>query len=188
MGTDGLPSHGLEIALLGLLRRQPRHAYELHQALQRTEALGVVWHLKQSHLYALLTKLEEAGYVTSTLEPHGTKPPRKMLHLTPQGRESFTQWFESPVEHGREFRLEYLAKLYFAAQEGEKVVTTLITRQRAACHEWLADLRQHLDAVSPEHPFERLVLQFRASQLEAIVSWLDTCEGTLVSSPPHEMA
>lgn len=188
MATDVPPSQRLEIALIGLLRRHPRHAYELYQALRRSEALGIVWHLKQSHLYALLAKLEEAGYVTSVLEPHGTKPPRKMLYLTPQGSEAFTQWFESPVEHGRDFRLEYLAKLYFAAQEGEKAVSTLITRQRAACNEWLADLREHIDAVSPEHPFERLVLQFRSSQLEAIVSWLDTCEGTLAPRPPHGTA
>jgi DNA-binding PadR family transcriptional regulator len=176
--TSAPPSHGLELALLGLLRAHPRHAYDLHQVLQRTEALGIVWHLKQGHLYALLAKLEEAGYVASTLEPHGPRPPRKMLSLTARGREAFTQWLERPVEHGRDFRLEFLAKLYFAAQEGEAAIGPLIERQRMACREWLEELRRQIDAVSAEHPFERLVLQFRFSQLEAILSWLDTCEAT----------
>jgi DNA-binding PadR family transcriptional regulator len=180
MATSAPPSHGLELALLGLLRTHPRHAYDLHQVLQRTEALGIVWHLKQGHLYALLAKLEEAGYVASTLEPHGPRPPRKMLSLTARGREAFTQWLERPVEHGRDFRLEFLAKLYFAAQEGEAAIGPLIERQRMACREWLEELRQQIDAVSAEHPFERLVLQFRFSQLEAILSWLDSCETTLV--------
>lgn len=182
MSTSAPPSHSLEVALLGLLRTQPSHAYELHLLLQRTEALGIVWRLKQSNLYALLAKLEEAGYVGSTLEPHGTRPPRKMLHLTPRGREVFTEWLESPVEHGRDFRLEFLAKLYFAAEEGKPAVSTLISRQRSACGAWLSDLEQQIQAISPEHPFERLVLQFRSSQLEAILSWLDTCERTLTSS------
>lgn len=178
MSTTAPPSHGLELALLGLLRTQPRHAYELHLVLQRTEALGIVWHLKQGHLYALLGKLEDAGYVESTLEPHGARPPRKILRLTPRGREAFTEWVTSPVEHGREFRLEFLAKLSFAAQDGQEAVRTIITRQRAACHTWVADLDWQIQAVSPERRFERLVLQFRSSQLDAILSWLDTCERT----------
>lgn len=181
MGTSAPTPHNLEVALLGLLRAHPRHAYELHQILQRTEALGIVWRLKQGNLYALLAKLEEAGYVASTLEPHGTRPPRKMLHLTPLGREAFTAWLESPVEHGRDFRLEFLAKLYFAAEDGHTAVSTLIGRQRAACDVWVADLESQISAISPDHPFERLVLQFRLSQLEAILSWLDICESTLAT-------
>jgi DNA-binding PadR family transcriptional regulator len=176
------PSHSLELALLGLLRTHPRHAYELHQELQGAEALGIVWHLKQGNLYALLAKLEEAGYVASALEPHGTRPPRKMLQLTAHGWEAFTQWLESPVEHGRDFRLEFLAKLYFAAQEGEGAVRTLLARQRASCRGWVSELERQVQAIAPEWPFERLVLQFRSSQLDAILAWLDTCEGTLV---PH---
>src|SRR5258707_8309195 len=155
MATSAPPSHGLELALLGLLRTHPRHAYDLHQVLQRTEALGIVWHLKQGHLYALLAKLEEAGYVASTLEPHGPRPPRKMLSLTARGREAFTQWLEHPVEHGRDFRLEFLAKLYFAAQEREAAMAPLIERQRMACREGLEDLRRQNNAVSPEHPVAR---------------------------------
>ena len=43
---------GLEYALLGLLRREPLHAYEMYQRLRRGELLGHIWQLKQSHLYA----------------------------------------------------------------------------------------------------------------------------------------
>ena len=184
MSTSAPPSHGLELALLGLLQTHPRHAYELHQVLQQSEVLGSVWHLKQGHLYALLTKLEEMGYVASTLEPQGTRPPRKMLHLTPAGQEVFAHWLASPVAHGRDFRLEFLAKLYFAAQEGATVLSTLITRQRAACQTWVADLDRQVNDVPATRPFERLVLQFRASQLEAVLSWLDSCERALAFQSP----
>src|SRR5262249_28561453 len=179
MGTSAPPSSGLELALLGLLRARPHHAYELHQELQRNAALGFVWRLKQGHLYALLAKLEEAGYVASSVELRGTRPPRKMLRLTARGHEAFSRWLEQPVEHGRDFRLAFLAKLYFATQEGGMAVGTLLARQRAACHTWAADLARQVQAVSLAPPFQRLVLQFRSSQLEAILSWLDTCESTL---------
>src|SRR5258706_864707 len=153
MATSAPPSHGLELALLGLLRAHPRHAYDLHQVLQRPEALGIVWHLKQGHLYALLAKLEEAGYVASTLEPHGPRPPRKMLSLTARGREAFTQWLERPVEHGRDFRLEFLAKLYFAAQKGEAAIGPLIERQRMAWRDCLDERSTEIDTVIVRDPF-----------------------------------
>src|SRR5262252_750744 len=116
------PALGLEHALLGLLRAQPMHAYEMHQQLLRAEALGLVWHLKQAHLYALLAKLETAGYVGSTTESQGTRPPRKILHLTPAGAVAFADWVTTPVAHGRDLRLEFLAKLFFAAREGPQTV------------------------------------------------------------------
>jgi PadR family transcriptional regulator AphA len=66
----------IEHALLGLLRRGPMHAYEMHRMLLQSEALGLVWRLKQSQLYALLGRLEEAGYVAGVVEAQPARPPR----------------------------------------------------------------------------------------------------------------
>src|SRR5689334_3826430 len=107
----------IEHALLGFLRLRPMHAYEIHQTLLRAEALGLVWHLKQSLVYLMLDRLEEADYVSVVLEPQGNRPPRKILHLTLAGRQAFEGWLIAPVAHGRDFRLEFLAKLYFASQD-----------------------------------------------------------------------
>jgi DNA-binding PadR family transcriptional regulator len=173
----------IEHTLLGFLRRHPMHAYEIHQTLMRPEALGLVWHLKQSLVYVMLERLEQAGYVSTTLEPQQARPPRKLLQLTPSGRAAFTCWLVTPVEHGRDFRLEFLAKLYFAGQDEPVVVSTLLMAQRAACREWLDDLRGQADAIAGERDYDWLVLQFRIGQLEAILTWLDTCEAT-VAAPP----
>jgi DNA-binding PadR family transcriptional regulator len=180
MSASAPPARGLEIALLGLLREHPRHAYELHQLLQDgAEPLGIIWRLKQSNLYALLAKLEEAGYVASAVELHGARPPRKMLQLTPEGRAAFAYWLLVPVDHGRDFRLEFLAKLYFATQAGARTVRDLLTLQRQACMRWILELRSQLDATESERTFERLIFEFRLTQIEAILRWLDTCEQTL---------
>ena len=76
----------MEHALLGLVRQRPMYAYEIHQTLAQAEALGLVWQLKQSQTYALLARLEDAGYLASTLEAQDSRPPRKVLQLTPAGR------------------------------------------------------------------------------------------------------
>jgi len=171
----------IEHALLGFLREHPMHAYEIHQTLMRPAALGLVWHLKQSLVYVMLERLEEAGYITTTLEPQQARPPRKLLHLTPSGRSAFARWLVTPVEHGRDFRLEFLAKLYFANQNDSTVVATLLNTQRAACQKWLGDLGAQADLLVGERDYDWLVLQFRIGQIDAILSWLDTCEATVTA-------
>ena len=92
----------IEHALLGFLRERSMHAYEIHQILLRPEALGLVWHLKQSLVYVMLERLEHEGYITSTLEPQNSRPPRKILHMTPSGRAAFERC-RNPARHNRPF-------------------------------------------------------------------------------------
>lgn len=169
----------MEHALLGFLRDEPMHAYEMHHQLHQAEALGLVWRIKQSQLYALLARLEEAGYLTTVTTPQETRPARKMLYLTPEGRSAFEAWRVIPVQHGRDLRQEFLAKLYFAQQEGAASVETLVDAQRAACHTMLAALRARAEAA--EEPYARLVFEFRLSQVEATFAWLDRCIALLVN-------
>jgi PadR family transcriptional regulator AphA len=172
----------IEHALLGFVHQRPLHAYEIHQTLMRAEALGLVWHIKQSLVYVYLERLEEEGYLTSILEPQGSRPPRKVLHLTPAGRAAFARWLETPVEHGRDFRLEFLAKLFFACQGDPASAMTLVARQQEACRAWLAELQTQADVIDTARTYDWLVIQFRIGQIEAILTWLDTCATRLTAS------
>jgi len=172
---------GLEHALLGFLRERPMHAYEIHQHLLQNEALGRVWRLKQSQLYALLARLEEAGYIEATIEPQGSRPPRRVLHLTPPGAEAFRHWLRDPVAHGRDLRQEFLAKLFFAQRDSLVSSQTLISNQRTACQHWLAELQAQLGELGDAHAYDRLVLQFRISTIQAFTDWLDMCAQTLIT-------
>lgn len=172
----------LEYALLGFIQAEPIHAYEIHQRLEQTEMLRLVWRLKQRQLYALLERLEAAGYLESTTELQENRPPRRMLHLTPSGATAFQHWLATPVEHGRDFRQEFMAKLYFARAEGSATVTALIDRQRAVCQRQLAIFQKQQDSIPPARVLDLLVLQFRLGQMQAILAWLDSCATLLVHS------
>jgi PadR family transcriptional regulator AphA len=174
-------SLSIEWSLLGFLAEQPMHGYEISQRLSQAAELGLVWHLKQSRLYALLTRLEERGYIDYTLEPQDARPPRKVYALTPEGRAALETWLHAPVEHGRDFRLEFLAKLYFAQREGEGVLHALFEAQRCLCQEWLARQQADLEAREPD-TFEWLVCRFRLGQVQAILEWLDVSEDALLES------
>lgn len=169
-----------EFALLGFLRRRPMYGYEIHQQLLHSTGLGLVWRLKQSQLYALLSKLENEGYVTTSVELQDTRPPRKIFELTEIGRQTFLHWVEQPVEQGRGLRLDFLAKLYFAQAEGSQVTRRLIERQQAACQEWWQQQVQEAETVPDAQPYDWLVHKFRLGQIEAMLTWLDTCQETLM--------
>jgi len=173
----------IEHALLGFLRLRPMHAYEIHQTLLRAEELGLVWHLKQSLVYVMLERLEAEGYVSVVLETQGSRPPRKILHLTVGGQAAFERWLVAPVAHGRDFRLEFLAKLYFASQDDTASAATLIAGQQQACRDWLVELRAQADALTEARDYDWLVLQFRIGQIEAILAWLDICAATVIPAP-----
>jgi DNA-binding PadR family transcriptional regulator len=169
-----------EHALLGLLREQPRHGYALYQVLTEPDGLWAIWRMKQSQLYALLSKLEDRGYLQATTEPQEGRPPRKVYALTQQGDAAFDQWLCEPVARGRQFRMDFMAKLYFARREGPAVVRALIERQRKACHAWV----EHLTAGSGDQAealFPRLVRSYRIGQIRAMLDWLNECEEEVLS-------
>ncbi len=170
----------MEHALLGLLRRQPMHGYEVYQHLSNPSGLWLVWRIKQSRLYALLARLESEGYLTSTLLPQAGRPPRKMYRLSRSGHDRFRRWVRSPVPHGRDLRLDFLGKFYFAVQEGPATATQLIAKQREACHNWLETMRAEQAARNGESPeFGAFVGGFRIGQIEAMLRWLDDAERNL---------
>ncbi len=171
----------VEWSLLGLLRQRPRHGYALHQELSNNQGLGLVWNLKQSQLYALLEKMETRGYITPTLDTE-TYPPRKIYHLTDAGRAALDAWLHEPVGHGRDLRLEFLAKLYFAQLEGPRVTRTLVRRQREACRTWLRSQKQAIVTLPQAMTYETLVREFRMGQIEAMLNWLDQCEESLIET------
>jgi PadR family transcriptional regulator, regulatory protein AphA len=172
----------VEYALLGFVYEQPSHGYEIYQLLSAPDGLWQVWRMKQSQLYALLTKLEDEGYLVTTLQPQEARPPRKVYSLTAAGSATFEQWLTSPVTHGRQMRLEFLAKLYFAYRQGSGVVLPLLEGQIATCRQWLVELQEQSPESSARHSFAFAVQQFRVSQIDSFLAWLAICHQALLAA------
>ncbi|MEI8167275.1 MAG: molybdate ABC transporter substrate-binding protein [Chloroflexales bacterium] len=162
----------IEHALLGFVRGQPLHAYAVYQQFAAPEALGLVWPLKLSHFYALVAKLAQVGYLATTLEPQGARPPRKLLRVTEAGAAAFARWLTTPVENPAQLRLDFLARLYFAERAGPSAIRALLAAQRTASRAWRDDLRAQL-LQRADQPDAGLFLQLRVRQLESFLNWLD---------------
>ncbi len=171
----------IEYVLLGFVRQQATHGYDIYQQLAGASGLGLVWRPKQSQLYALLNKLETDGLLAATLEYQESRPPRKLFHLTPLGMETFLTWIREPVRHGRHFRLEFLGKLYFAHQEGSDAAATLLHHQKTLCQSWLDREQNTLQHAAAPPSFAYLVHTFRLGQIQAMLTWVAQCEHVLLA-------
>lgn len=155
--------------VLGLLMMGPRHPYELHQEFSRE--LGRVWRVGQSHLYAHLEQLAQAGLATVRLEEQANRPPRKVYSITAAGRKYFLEWLHQPCQHVRHMRLEFLARLYFFCRLSLPGGAQLVAEQKAILQAMVKSLKRAI--AQSDDDYWRLVLEFRRHEMQAIIRWLD---------------
>jgi DNA-binding PadR family transcriptional regulator len=157
-----------EHALLGFLLQTPMHAYALHHTLMHSP-LGSVWRVKQSALYAMLTRLAGEGLLDAG-EEDITARGKRVLNVTATGETAFMEWCVTPVPHPRDMRMEFLAKLYFLAQLPPHLRQKLIHAQQIHAHQWYEPLDATLSRYAQQ------VRQFRNGQITAIQAWLTTLD------------
>lgn len=162
----------IELALLGFVRDEPMHGYEIYQKLVAGGGIGDVWSVKQPLLYAHLKRLEAEGLVSGTVEMQIDRPARRLLAITPAGEAAFAQWLVRPITRGRDLRLEFLAKLYFARREGHAVALRLLDAQDKQLSQWLERLAARRHELPAGAIYERLVIDYRRSQVTAALTWL----------------
>jgi len=157
--------------LLGFLMPGPKHPYELHQEFERE--LGRVWRIGQSHLYAYLKQLAESGLATVQTEAQPNRPARNVYTITPAGQQVFLNWLHQPTQHVRHIRLDFLAHLYFYRRLGLPGLEQLVADQQALILSYVESLSRAITEADDE--YWRLVLEFRQSEMETVIHWLDRC-------------
>lgn len=157
-----------EYALLGALMSGPRHGYEILQFLET--GLGQAWRVSTSQLYALLKRLDKDGLVGSTIETQETRPSKRVFSIMPHGRENFRKWLESPTNHVRDLRIEFLAKLFFFHNLGLQGGNALVEAQIALMEQ--VKLKLMTQKQAERNDYKRLVFGFRISTLTGWLTWL----------------
>jgi PadR family transcriptional regulator, regulatory protein PadR len=73
----------LELAVLAVIAQGETYGYEILSTLERAGLDGV----GDASVYGTLRRLEQAGHLTSRLEPSDSGPARKYYSVTAAGRE-----------------------------------------------------------------------------------------------------
>jgi len=162
-----------EFILLGLLYEAPTHGYELHKQVSDPEGLGLIWRVKMSNLYAQLVKLEGRGFITGVDHPGETHPNRTEYHITKEGNAAFETWLDTPVQHPRDFRQEFMARYYFILKYQPNKASIFCERQLEECNQWLGNISALKMENNPAGIFKQTVLEFRISQIQSMVNWLN---------------
>jgi DNA-binding PadR family transcriptional regulator len=102
----------LELAVLGLLQREPLHGYRLTKDLELF--MGCCMTINSGAVYPLLRRLEQRGDVSALSEPQDGASSRIMYCITEQGRQ---RWLEKMRSHPNESwvnsRARFMIKVFF---------------------------------------------------------------------------
>jgi len=162
----------MDYVLLGFVAQGPIHGYDLHKKIGERQGIGLIWRIKQSHLYALLDKLEKDGLLVSKTLSGDSFPARKEFQITELGRKNFEVWLTSPVKHGRDMRQEFLAKIFFIIEDHRGLKQNLIKQQISVCSEWIARLKEEDLEQANQFPYAHIIQNYRISQIQAMLDWL----------------
>ncbi len=165
-----------DISIMGFLLENPIHGYQLHKQISELTDIGAIWRIKIANLYAILKKLEHAGYIQAKITQDGNRPARNKYYLTENGREIFLGWVNDPVSKGRDFRIIFLIKLFYAIKSGKNTAIDLINSQKEICRSWLNEWSSEKPIRKSHTEFTPFITRFRQTQVQAYLYWLDWCE------------
>lgn len=162
-----------ELWVLGLLRHQPLHGYDLHRIVR---SHGVLYRdLKKANLYHLLERLARDGYLSVEVEPgtRGARGARLIYTITPAGRARFGLLLRQAVRSYEPSSSSVAAAIPFLADLPPAETIQLLTERRAG----VADYQQQITTALAESPSPNPLVQIAARHFAAVVeaelNWLD---------------
>jgi len=175
----------LRHVLLGLLSENPGHGYGLRKNF--VHRLGHFRNLNEGQLYTQLAKMEKEGLIEREVVVPDKGPARKLLHITPKGKEIFRDWLRSDQYENEGVLYDFMQGYPFftkcnffqhlepeEARRKIRAQLTLMEEKRKAYQEVLLRMeRQKVD------PFRIRILTFGLKELEHRIEWLNELESDL---------
>jgi DNA-binding PadR family transcriptional regulator len=183
----------LELAILGLLKEQPLHGYELKKRLGET--LGSLWGISYGSLYPALRRLEHDGSI-EIVEPEvvaapipstgsldgdlaaarlrrpakATRRTKKAYRLTARGDARLSELLVDDDSTGDDERT-FALKLAFCGNLDPEARLQVLTRRRAALADRLARARR----TSPNRGdrYTRSLFEHRTQSTQRDLEWVD---------------
>jgi len=158
-----------KLLLLGMLRMQNMHGYQLNEFIDTHMGPGV--QLTKPKAYNLLKQMTEDGWISYTDEQQGNRPLRRVYAITPEGEVVFQRMLRecladyAPAEFKSDIPLLFLEMIPAA----EAVL--LLQKRRQAIQDLLEPVRQYSDN-HHEGGFQ-LMIERQRRHLSAELNWVD---------------
>lgn len=169
----------LEHAILGFLNYEPMTGYDIKKMVDLS--VSHFWPAVQSQIYRTLARMEKDGWLTVETVPQAPRPPRKVYHLTPDGREELFRWLNEP-QPAAEVRLAWLIQVFFGGRLSDQQIIALLEHQLSIQRQRLAGFsaipEENAEDMADEDPRERfywmLTVDYGVAQAMAQAQWLQT--------------
>jgi len=162
----------LELGILGLLKEQPMHGYQLSREL--AEQLGGMWKVSYGSLYPTLRRLERDGAVEQVPGDTAGKGRRKLVYrITPEGERLFLRLLEEPPQEGQAEDARFRVRLAFFRYLPPETRIRLLDRRRAGLRERFDQLTAAtLAAADDGDEYQRALMEHGRAATEADIAWL----------------
>ena len=157
-----------ELLLLGLLREQGMHGYQLLEFVDTQMSQCV--DLKKPTAYFLLDKMAAAGWLSLEQGQEGNRPPRHVYRITPEGEATFQRLLRENLGSYLPVRFGSDIGLAFADALPPDEAVALLKQRRAMLAEQLASAQ-----AAPGHPGStQLIIEHQIYHLTSELDWLDS--------------
>jgi DNA-binding PadR family transcriptional regulator len=156
-----------KLLLLGILRRQEMHGYQLNEFIDNNLALCT--DLKKPTAYYLLDQMAKDSWITAELTQEGNRPPRRVYRLTEAGEAAFQQLLREnlaeyePVNFPGDVGLAFVD--WLAPQECLPLLETQKQKAQARLDE-IAAIPAHAGSLG-------LIFLHQIHHLQAELAWLE---------------
>jgi len=179
----------LRHVLLGLLSENSGHGYGLRK--QMVHRLGHFRNINEGQLYTQLAKMEKEGLIEREVVVPEKGPARKVLHITPKGKQTFRDWLRSDRHEDEGVLYDFMQGYSFFAkvnffqhldpEETRRKIRSqlsLMEERKKAYQEILSQMEQR-----KADPFRVRILAFGLKEVEHRIEWLNELEGDLIPRP-----
>jgi DNA-binding PadR family transcriptional regulator len=162
-----------QLLLLGLLRQEDMHAYQLNEQLK--SGVGQPISLKRATVYDLLRKMEKEGWIASREEKVGNRPRRRVYAITPDGEGAFQRLVRERLGQYPKPELPAAVSLAFVRQLPRTVALGLLQRRRRKVTALADELGAHLARLTEngDDSFSSLHKDYMYHFYETEAAWLD---------------
>lgn len=157
-----------ELLLLGLLRHNQMHGYQLHEFINNN--LASCSDLKKPTAYHLLDKMEKYGWLISSADDDSSRPTRKIYQITAEGETNFQRLLRDNLSSyaGATFS-NNIGLAFMDALSGEEI-RKLLEERRLMLMVELNTMRE----VPPHSGSMGLIIEHQLHHLESELGWLDS--------------
>jgi DNA-binding PadR family transcriptional regulator len=160
----------LELAILGLLKEQPMHGYQLSREL--SEQLGGLWRVSYGSLYPSLRRLQKQGAIETDADAPAQGRRKTVYRITSEGERLFLELLQETPQDSQSEDARFRIRLAFFRYLPPETRIRLLERRRGALEERLGHIRDSLRTRRRVDDYTLALMERGATTTESDIAWL----------------